>query len=192
MDIKSWRNIGLGMVVGLLAAGLILLVGSPVRGLPIRLQPAATIAPPTIYITGEITHPGVYTLPPHSRVSNAVDAAGGTLPSANNEAVNFAEVIWDGQRIVIPAKVEPSANSSDNSQDGIPTPSPANPLNINTATLEELQLLPGIGVTKAQNILDYRKQHGNFNTIEELLEVSGIGPGIFDKIKDRITTGGIQ
>jgi competence protein ComEA len=130
----------------------------------------------------------VYELPEGSRVQDAVTAAGGLLAEADATGINLAARLEDGQQINIPGGggvPAPPAVFIGNA----PTDGPVELININTAGLEELDALPGIGPTTAQKIIDYRTEHGDFQTIEDILNVSGIGPATFDNIKDLITTG---
>jgi competence protein ComEA len=188
---KTWQSILLGILFGLFISGAILLVIAPPRGKPIELSGLPTPAPLVVYITGSVIHPGVYSLPRLSRVSNAIDAAGGLLPDADQSAINLAAKLVDGQKIVV-AKINLPVSGTEigtpkaaqpGSQSSISTPSTDNPLNLNTATPEQLDLLPGIGPTRAADIIAYRTQHGSFKTIDEIMQVSGIGQTTFDRIK---------
>jgi len=197
---KTWQSILFGILLGLLFSGAILLIIAPPRGKPIELSPLPTPAPLVVYITGEVIHPGVYSLPRLSRVSNAIEAAGGLQPDADQSAVNLAARLLDGEKIVVPKINEPGTGSvaitpqigQPNSQTGFATPSIENPLNLNTATLEEFDLLPGIGPTRSADIVAYRTQHGSFKTIDEIMQVSGIGQTTFDRIKDLIYVDATQ
>ncbi len=188
---KTWQSILLGVVFGLLISGAIILIIAPPRGKPIELSPLPTPAPLVVYITGSVTHPGVYSLPRLSRVSNAIEAAGGLLPDADQTAVNLAAKLSDGQKIVVPKINAPVTASAGNTPDILPagsqpgsgTPSSDNPLDLNTATLDQLDLLPGIGPTRAADIIAYRNQHGLFKTTDEIMQVAGIGQTTFDRIK---------
>jgi competence protein ComEA len=127
-------------------------------------------------------------------VSNAIEAAGGLQPNADQSAVNLAARLSDGQKIVVPKINEPVTGIESSTpqggqpkpQSGLATPSKENPINLNTASAEEFDLLPGIGPTHAADIVAYRTQHGSFNTIDEIMNVPGIGQTIFDRIKDLI------
>jgi competence protein ComEA len=197
---KTWQSILLGIVCGLLISGAILLIIAPPRGKPIELSPLPTPAPLVVYITGSVTHPGVYSLPRLSRVSNAIDAAGGLLPDADQTAVNLAAKLSDGQKIVVPKinalAITIAGNTPDvqqvSPQPSLAAPSSDNPLDLNTATLEQLDLLPGIGPTRAEDIIAYRTQHGSFKTIDEIMNVSGIGEATFDRIKAMINVDNAQ
>ena len=183
---KAWHYLLFGLLSGLLAAGLILLVSSPARGEPITLPPAPTPAPITVDVSGAVAQPGVYQLNPGCRVQDAIDAAGGLLANAYAETVNLAMPLNDGTKVLIPARPEPASitageSSVKNSPD-VPTL-----ININTASAELLKELPGIGDAKAQAIIDYRESYGPFTAVEQIMNVSGIGQAIFDGLKEQIT-----
>ncbi len=146
------------------------------------------------YICGAVCSPGVYELEPDSRVFHLVEMAGGLTEEADEKSVNLAEVVTDGQMIWIPTQEEsmsgqtaPAASSSGTAQEISGGSSDSGMININTATASELTSLNGIGETKAGAIIDYREEHGAFETIDEIMQVDGIGQGTFDKIKDDIT-----
>ena len=171
---KAILNITYGVLIGLLAAGIIWLAVSPARGEEVILLPTATPGLVTVYVSGAVATPGVYTLPEGSRVEAAVQAAGGLLPGAEANNINLALPIADGQQINIPGIVDTSHVN-------------AGRVNINTATLEELETLPGIGPTTAENILNYRLQQGPFQVIQEIQNVPGIGAATFAQIQDYIS-----
>lgn len=180
---KEIRLILIGLLSGLLAAALILIVTAPTQGGPVILLPTPKPARVTIYVTGAVKAPGVYQLPPGSRAEDAIKAAGGFRTSANQAGVNLAELLEDGQSIYVPMPGEnapaPSTKKS--------TPTTFNQIvNLNTASVELLDQLPGIGPSKAREIVSYRQKYGAFDTIEEILDVPGIGPGIFEDIRDLI------
>jgi competence protein ComEA len=149
--------------------------------------PEATGPPPLrVYITGEVRTPDVYSLPPGSIVQDLVIAAGGTRPGADLEAVNMALPLSDGMHVHIPAEGESSAIPPVTSGGG----AAGGLVNINTATAEELKLLPGIGDVTAAAIIGYRQANGPFDSIEAIMDVPGIGEGKFEQIRLLITTGG--
>lgn len=172
---KTVLHIIIGVLIGLLAAGLFRLASAPSPAQPITLLPTPTLAPIKVYVTGAVVSPGVYTLPPDSRVEDAVVAAGGFMPDAAKEQVNLASLLWDGAQIHVPHTESTRVRSGR--------------ININTASAEELETLPGIGPTTAQKIVEYRLQHGPFRTIQDIQNVPGIGPATFAKIQDYITVG---
>ncbi|NLW06585.1 MAG: ComEA family DNA-binding protein [Clostridia bacterium] len=141
-----------------------------------------------VHVAGAVESPGVYTLPFGSRVIEAINLAG-LLPDAEPNALNLAAILQDEQQIIVPRQGEissstgnatPSYNSNASNQAGAK-------LNINTATLTELETLPGIGPVLAQRILDYRQQKGPFRTIEDLQNVPGIGAKRFSELQEKIT-----
>lgn len=142
-----------------------------------------------VYVCGAVAEPGVYTLPPDARICDALEAAGGFTEEAATDAVNLAEVIRDAEQIWFPTKEEAKSrqgdfaagdgNSSLGETDGR--------IDLNTATREELMTIPGIGESKADSIMAYRMEHGDFADVREIMKIEGIKEGIFEKIKDRIT-----
>ncbi len=173
---KTLLNIVLGILVGLLAAGIILIAGSPPRGTPVTLLPSSTPGFLTVYVSGAVSTPGVYSLPEGSRVEAAIQAAGGLSSGAETESINQAAILEDGQQVNVPGNIDTSEII-------------VGRVNINTATAVELDGLPGIGPTISQTIIDYRLKNGPFQFIQDIQNVPGIGPATFDKIKDYITVG---
>lgn len=135
-----------------------------------------------VYVCGCVKNPGVYELPSDARVSDAVQFASGFQENAAEEAVNLAKKVEDGEQIYIPSKEEASqkAYSGKGGQEDDDS------VNLNTADLEELKTLPGIGDAKAKSIINYREEHGGFENIEEIMQIEGIKDGVFQKIKDKI------
>ncbi len=176
MNPKNFLFITYGILIGLLAAAVIWLAASPPRGEPVILLPTPTLGLITVHVSGAVLTPGVYSLPAGSRVEDAVLAAGGFAPGAEEDGINLAAEVVDGQQVDVPGIVSTSHVN-------------AGRVNINTATVDELDALPGIGPTTAQEIVDYRLEHGNFASIQEIRNVPGIGPATYDKIKDYITVG---
>lgn len=146
-----------------------------------------------VHITGEVKKEGVVYLEEGSRVVDAIKKAGGETKEADLSQVNLAYVLQDGQKIYIPNKNEKiSAYTSENMGDNIEqnnttTKKEGAKVNINTARVEELDQLPGIGPAIAQRIIDYRNEHGEFKKVEDIQEVKGIGDAKFSEIKDSIT-----
>lgn len=156
-----------------------------------------------VHVAGRVKRPGVYSLEPGSRVIDAIKAAGGETSDADLESINLADRLEDGQQIYIAARGEvPHPKTSvvlggkktstemaiapTNGEQAAPqklkTPGEGK-VNINTAGLEELQRLPGIGPALAERILEYRQEHGRFGSVEELEEVKGIGPKKLEKMR---------
>ena len=175
-NMKTFVNTILGILIGILLAGIIWNTARQPRGEPVALRPPPTPAPISVHITGSVVSPGVYDLPEGSRVVDAINAAGGFLPIADSEQVNLAALIEDGSKIDVTKR-----SSYSTSGGGIDR------VNINTANIDELDTLPGIGPSTAQAIIDHRRQFGNFQRTDELTDVSGIGPATYERIKDMIT-----
>jgi competence protein ComEA len=188
-----WRE-ALILVLGLLVSGVIFLASSPPRGNPIQLLPPPTSAPIQVHVTGAVNQPGIYTLPVNTRVSDAIQAAGGLTDDANDQAINLAAFLQDGLQIWVPSTIpeqesEYAAELQDTFRDQRSQLTIGVLININTATQEALETLPEIGPKTAENIITYRQNEGFFTSIEEIQKVSGIGPATFDAIKDQITVG---
>ena len=182
----------IGILLGLLIAGGLYLTTRAPAGQPVVLLPSPTPQPIQVYVTGSVEHPGVFYLPRESRLVDAVRAAGGFMEGADIAAVNLAQVLKDADRIDIPG-TSPFATPQLTIGGGgllvTPTPPKGAAVNINTATQELLETLPGIGPTTAKAILDYRQDVGPFATIDDLLKVPGIGPTTLEELKGLITTG---
>jgi competence protein ComEA len=147
-----------------------------------------------VYVTGAVVNSDVYFLPQGSIIKDAILAAGGFTSDADRERINQALELKDQQQIHVARIGEENApppvqggSSNDNSNDESETTDEIGLININTATLKELDTLPGIGPAIAQRIVDYRENSGGFNTVEEIIQVSGIGKATLAKIKDKIT-----
>jgi competence protein ComEA len=180
------------VVAALFVVGL-LLIRRPEMA-PIEIQPPAPTATPAptntpapwrVYVTGAVLHPGVVELSANARAEDAVRAAGGCSGEADLERINLAAPLFDGQHLRVPAVGEelPAA---------VVEEKPAGRsqrININTATVEELDALPGVGEVTATKIVEYRQQHGPFQTIEAIMDVPGIGEAKFDAMRELITVG---
>jgi competence protein ComEA len=190
---KTWQVIIISLLSGLLMAGVILLIALPPRGQAIQLAPLPTTAPLTIYITGEVNQPGVYSLPPGSRVKDAVQIANGLLPDADSAALNLAAPTQDGEHLVIPLIGDTPSSTEGLTPSSTTTIVPTsaytaqNPLNINLAKQADFELLPGIGPTRAAAIIAYRDSHGPFTKTSDIQNVPGIGTVTFNRLKDIIS-----
>lgn len=159
-----------------------------------------TLAPVRVYITGAVVRSDVYVLPAGSIIKHAIEAAGGFTPDADWERINQAQELRDQQQIHVPRLGEehslPPVQDGQRDSGGASQeaggesgtdPAPGNLVNLNTATLEQLDALPGIGPALAQRIIDYRENIGGFTTIEEITQVSGIGEATFAELEGLIT-----
>ena len=144
-----------------------------------------------VHICGEVNEPGVYELKEDARVIDAIEAAKGLTQAASQQSVNQAEKLEDSEQIYVPSikEVKDNVNQSVKSSDSNSSINNAGngKININTASQEELTTLPGIGVAKAQKIIAYRQQNGSFLKIEDIMKISGIKEGLFNKISENIT-----
>lgn len=163
-----------------------------------------------VHVSGAVNIEGIVELASGSRIANAIEKAGGVKENADMTDINLAYPLEDGMKIHIPTKEETGANknnentlaesyvtaasggvnskeATNSTQSSSTSDMSSKKVNINTATQEELDTLPGIGPSIAAKIIDYREQNGKFNSIEEIKEVSGIGDAKYEKIKDSIT-----
>lgn len=145
----------------------------------------------TVYVSGEVNFPGLVELPSDSRIADAIKACGDFTPLADKAKINLAQKLTDGMQIQVSSKA-PVINSNeqvnDTNSNSPNNNSSSNLININTATKEDLDTLPGIGPATAQKIIDYRQEHGNFSSIEDIKNVKGIGEAKFSKMQDKICT----
>ena len=178
-----------GLLFGLFIAVLVWIVARNPSGQAVTLRPVPTEKPIVIQVTGAVPRPGVYALAQGSRVQDAISAAGGFLVDADKTGINLARALADGEQLDIPYTNGSSPVIATEAPVATEAPSTAELVNINTASSTELDTLPGIGPTTAQKIIDYRTQNGPFVSIEDIINVSGIGPGTYEKLKDLITVG---
>jgi competence protein ComEA len=190
--VKTGWKIAFAVAGILFAVGLLkyLVQGPPGEAVILRAPP--TPLPVQVHVSGSVLAAGVHTLPAGSRVVDAVMAAGGLSPEANPEGLNLAAYLEDGEQIFVPsiaAEIEVSKgvsleiHSSSKSEDG------SDLINLNTASQQDLETLPGIGPVLAQEIITYRESNGPFLNIEDVLLVKGIGDVKYDQIRELITVG---
>jgi competence protein ComEA len=150
-----------------------------------------------VHIMGEVENEGIVEINEGSRVSDAINAAGGLKETADISNINLAFVLEDGMKIIIPSKEDKTVNINSNTENiitgggeniisGSSSKKENSLININTATQEELETLPGIGSAIALRIITYREENGKFSSIEDIKKVSGIGDSKFSNIKDLI------
>ena len=193
----SRRELGLVALAGLLAVGAVAawIVRSRPEALSVGAGPVVAAAPsPTpgsvfVHVAGWVRSPGVYELPEGSRVIDAVQVAGGPRRNAELAALNLAALVTDGQQIIVPRALPGQAPGAP----PVTAPGPAagepegGPVNVNTATADQLETLPGIGPVLAQRIIDFREKNGPFTSVDQLEDVSGIGPVTMEGLRDLVT-----
>ena len=190
--------IALVLVAGLTWAGCSVLRSRPepipersteTPGTPVTAPTPTTTKPPTpqatlvVHVAGKVRRPGLIHTKSGNRVADALEAAGGALPGTDLTTLNLARPLTDGEQILVgtPNNVPPTTSTSR------PTaPSATGPIDLNTATLDQLDDLPGVGPVLAQRILDYRTEHGRFTTIDQLQEVSGVGTKKYEDLKPHV------
>lgn len=156
--------------------------------LPQEVEDKTTVST-VIYVDvkGEVHHPGVYQMKAENRVKDLIEAAGGFTPLADDQKLNLAQLLGDQMVIVVPKKGEevnseldqaPTSQKKEVGKEG--------KVNINTATVEELKTLKGIGEKKAEAIIEYRKKNGSFKNKEELMKVRGIGKKLYESFQERV------
>jgi len=170
-----------GLFIGLLVAGLLVLLLAEPRGLAIELLPAPTAGPLRVHVAGAVRTPGIVELAPGALVADAIQAAGGSLPGADLDALNLAAPVRSGERVLVPMP-------------GTSVPTPDAPsgasgagIDLNQASAAELETLPGIGPSLASAIIQYRDQNGPFQSVEQLLDVPGIGPTRMSQLRALVT-----
>ena len=166
------------VAVGLAAVGLLLwLGGSREAANPYEVPAVSSAAPANIVVSvvGEVDSPGLVTLAPGARVNDALEAAGPKVPTDN---LNLAQKLNDGEQITVGALPGAEEGSAGESGDGT--------VSLNSATAEELVTLPGVGPATAEAIIAHREEAGHFTSIEQLMDVSGIGPAKFAQLKDKV------
>jgi competence protein ComEA len=179
--------VGAIVVVLLLALGGRFLLRSQASSVPPPVHiaaPATTAARATIFVNvvGAVRRPGLYRLREGSRVATAVARAGGATRRAELELVNLAARVSDGEQIVVPRRGAGGAAAAASSG----ASAAGGPVHLNSATMEQLDALPGIGPVTAQKILDYRQEHGAFGSVDELDAVPGIGPARLEQLRDLV------
>jgi competence protein ComEA len=172
------------LAIVLVLAGKLLAGGSTHRARAFPLPRAAPPAPPpqlVVDVAGAVRRPGLYRLPQGSRIADALSRAGGATAKGAIDAVNLAAPLVDGEQVLIPLRVARGGAAA-----APPSASPAassGPVSLSTATVEQLDALPGIGPVTAQKIVDYRTAHGPFRSVDDLDAVPGIGPSRVEQLR---------
>ncbi len=152
---------------------------------PVRASPAAR-ALLVVHVVGEVRRPGLYRLRDGARIADAVRRAGGALRGADLAALNLAAPLVDGIQVRVPAVVTEAGDATSSGAGGGPV-DPSGPISLSSATVEELDELPGVGPITAQKIVDYRAEHGPFASVDDLDAVPGIGPTRVEQLRDLVT-----
>jgi competence protein ComEA len=144
-------------------------------------------------VTGEVGDPGVYRMPAGSRVNDALARAGGATAKAGLESINLAARLSDGQQVVVPGSVAAPAGGAVGAATGSSVPAApaasgasAGPISLGSATVADLDTIDGIGPVTAQNIIEFRDQHGGISSVDELSQISGIGPATMESLRARL------
>jgi len=192
-------GVGVAVVAGILHSGgglETVAAATPSGGSAIT--PAPTTPPPSVivHVLGQVTAPGVYELPPGSRIIDAVGAAAGFAAAADQGALNLAAPLSDGEQIYVPKPGEQPPPAASTGAGAAPAPQSGGgaaaagaKVDLNTATLEQLETLPRVGPALGQRILDWRAQNGRFATVDDLKNVTGIGDKTFADLKDLVSAG---
>ena len=151
--------------------------------------PAGTSTPEIVVdVSGKVREPGIHRLPAGSRVADALRVAGGVRPGTNTDSLNRARFLVDGEQVIVgaPAAVPGTTAGAGAGTSAVTGAAPTTPVSLNTATVDQLDTLPGVGPVLAQHILDYRTQHGGFRSVDELREVNGIGDRRFADLRNLV------
>ena len=151
---------------------------------PVAEAPARSLL--VVHVVGEVRRPGLYRLRDGARIADAVHRAGGALRDADLAAVNLAAPLVDGVQILVPARAVGPSGSPAGSAGGA-TGAATGPVSLSSATVEELDQLPGVGPITAQKIVDYRTEHGPFASVDDLDAVPGIGPTRIEQLRELVT-----
>jgi competence protein ComEA len=181
------------LVVAAILLALLALAGRTLAGAGgATAQPAASLVPEqsqpaaaqrlTVHVAGAVRRPGLYRLAEGKRVADAVARAGGATPKADTAAINLAAPLADGIQVLVPSRVVVAAGSAAAGSEA--APAAAAPVSLSSATMEQLDALPGVGPVTAQKIVDYRAEHGGFRSVDDLDAIPGIGPARLEQLRE--------
>ena len=194
------------IVLAAVVTAIVLSSQQPAPESPPTLPPAVSAGPATtsqavattlvVSVVGKVNRPGLVTLPNGARVADAIEAAGGLVPGTDDSALNLARRLADGEQIYVGMPVPSAADQPTSAPDPLPASGksgkkggdPNVKVNLNTATAEQLQTLPGVGPAMATRILNWRNQHGHFDSTSQLRNVGGIGQARYAKLENLVTT----
>jgi competence protein ComEA len=161
----------------------------PSSGVPVPAAAATAGDDLLVHVAGRVRHPGVVELPAGSRVIDAIEAAGGARPGTRLGTLNLARPLVDGEQVAVGVPAASSLPAAPVDTPLLPgaTAATGTPVNLNTATQAELEELPGVGPVTATSIIEWRTENGGFSTVEELIEVSGIGEVTLAELRDLVT-----
>ncbi|MEU8073304.1 ComEA family DNA-binding protein [Micromonospora sp. NPDC049151] len=184
----AWRSRPSAEAVQPVAASAEAPVTEAVSGAPV---PAGSSGQVVVALAGKVRRPGLVRLPAGARVADAIEAAGGALPGVDTALLNPARKVTDGELILVgvtapPGQAAPGPAAGGGGAPGGPA-APAGPVNLNTATLAQLDALPGVGPVLAQRILDHRDRNGGFRSVSDLRQVDGIGDARYEQLKELVT-----
>jgi competence protein ComEA len=175
------------LIAALFLAGRYLAgAGSAQESRPVAAAPAGALSAEArprlvVHVVGAVRRPGLYRLTDGARIADALRRAGGATRRADLSLVNLAAPVSDGTQVVVPRRAPPVPEGAEGSPGAAPT---SGPVHLNTATIEQLDELPGVGPVTAQKIVDYREQHGAFSSVDDLDAIPGIGPARLEQLRE--------
>ncbi len=200
---RRWRNLGIALLVAVIVGGFAIhqLTSRPQSVAPEDVLPRATptsvaAALPTagtsgqgdvvVHVAGAVAHPGVYVARANDRVNDVIRESGGLTTDADSDRINLAAKLTDGQRVYVPKKGEAAPPADTTSATGAAGADENATVDLNTATVADLDKLPGVGPATAQAIVQYRTTNGPFRSVADLAKVKGIGPSKLNDLRPRV------
>jgi competence protein ComEA len=178
------------LIAALFLAGRYLAgAGSAQESRPVTDAPAGALSAEArprlvVHVVGAVRRPGLYRLTDGARIADALRRAGGATRRADLSLVNLAAPVADGTQVVVPRRAPPAPEGAAEGSPG--AASTSGPVHLNTATIEQLDELPGVGPVTAQKIIDYREQHGAFSSVDDLDAIPGIGPARLEQLRELV------